>query len=182
MRSHFAAAPVVAATTLLAACMSGSMWPSGVGPDAPTVVGVSPANAAIGVSPTSPVTITFSRSMMSGAEVFVVLHEGSLSGPAVVGAATWSVDRTLLTFTPSAPLKSGASYQLHLSPAMMGANGQPIDLGACDRLGGRSVSGGMMGTESGDGMMGAWWGRGMMGSGWRATDGTFGMSFSFTTA
>ncbi len=76
-----------------------------------------PASASTGVDPTKPVTITFSYPMMTGMEMLVVLHEGTVTGPQVAGS-----------------------------------------------------------------MMNGQWGPGMMGTGWRASDGTFGMFFTFTTA
>ena len=51
----------------------------------------------------------------------------------------------------------------------------------CTKLGGQFVSGGMMGSSAG-GMMNGTWSDGMMGAGWKASDGTFGMLFTFTTA
>lgn len=173
---------LLASTGLLTACMNGSTSLTGVGPDSPTVLGVAPASAAIGVSPAVSVTITFSRSMMAGMESLVVLHENSVTGAQVTGVATWSADRTVLTFTPSAALTPGTTYRLHLSPALTGMNGRPVDLGACAGIGGQYVSSGMMGVASGGSMMNGPWGPGMMTSGWRATDGTFGMFFTFTTS
>jgi len=148
-----------------------------------TVLSLSPANATVGVDPTKPVVITFSHSMMTGMELLVVLHEGSLTGPTVVGVATWSTDRTILTFAPSSPLKSHTTYMLHLSPSLKDSAGKTIDLAACTQLGGKYATAGMMGLSSGTGMMNSGtWGPGMMGAGWQAADGTFGMVFSFTTA
>jgi len=146
----------------------------------PTVLRIVPANATIGVDPTKPVTITFNYPMMTGMEMLVVLHEGTVTGPQVAGTSAWSGDRTVLTFTPSTTLKGNTKYILHFSPSLQGANGQMIDLAACTTIGGQYVSGGMMGS-AGSGMMGGQWGPGMMGTGWQASDGTFGMFFTFTT-
>lgn len=149
---------------------------------AATVVSISPANAMTGVDPTRPVVITFTRSMMNGMEALVVLHEGAVSGAAVGGTFAWSADRTMLTFTPAAPLKRGTMYTLHLAPSLVSADGKSIDLAACTRIGGQYATTTMMGAGAQQGMMTGAWGPGMMGSGWRAADGTYGMVFSFTTA
>lgn len=142
---------------------------------------VVPASATTGVDPTNPVTITFSHPMMTGMEMLVVQHEGTVTGPQVAGTSRWSADRTVLTFTPSAALKAQTIYILHFSPSLQGANGQMIDMGAGMTIGGQYVSGGMMGSAAG-GMMNGQWGPGMMGTGWQASDGTFGMFFTFRTA
>ena len=166
-----------------AACvgMAGTTEPGSTA-DSPVVLSLTPANAATDVNPSGPVTISFDRPMMAGMEALVLVHEGSVTGLIVTGTASWSADRTVLTFAPTAPLKARTAYVVHLSPAMRGTNGQRLDLAACARLGGRSVTAGMMGTTATGGMMNGAWGPGMMGDGWRATDGTFGMVFTFTTA
>jgi hypothetical protein len=150
--------------------------------DSTIVLALAPANATTGVDLARPIVVTFNRPMMAGMETLVLVHEGSVTGPVVAGPSTWSIDRTVLTFTPATPLKSHTTYVVHLSPSILGANGHPLDLAACARLGGQSVTSGMMGTATGSGMMGGSWGPGMMGNGWRAADGTFGMVFTFTTA
>ena len=141
------------------------------GPAASTLslLSVSPANGASGVSPTAPITLVFSHAMMQDAEMNVVLHEGTVTGPVVAGTARWSDDRTVLTFTPDVPLAAATTYVLHLTPALMSATGERLDHGSCARLGGQSVPGSMMGG-------------GMMGSGARMPNGVYGMTFSFTTA
>lgn len=134
------------------------------------VLSVIPAGGAAGVDPSAPITITFSHPMRPGMEMYVALHEGSVAGPPVPGTATWSADRTVLTFTPGAPLKAATTYVLHLGGGMLDANGRPIDYGACPALGGQPVSGPMNGG-------------GMMGPGWRNHgDSSYGMTFEFTTA
>ena len=148
---------------------------------------VAPASGAVSVNPAAPVVISFSHAMMTGMEFLVVLHEGAVTGPQVVGTTTWSSDRLTLTFTPAQPLKSKTTYVLHLSPNLKDANGQPLNFPWCaQHLGGQAASGatlgGMMGSGSG-GMMGSGSG-GMMGSGWQAGSGAwgYGMTFTFTTA
>ena len=163
---------------LLAAACSDSATSVAIDPAA-TVVSVTPANAAGGVNPAAPVVVTFNRAMMSGMEMLVVLHEGSVTGAAVVGSYAWSSDRSSLTFTPAAALRSKTSYVLHLAPDLRTSSGQRLNHQGCISLGGRNVNQGMMGG----GMMnnGAM-GPGMMGNGWRALSGSYGMIFTFTTA
>ncbi len=97
-------------------------------------------------------------------ESLVLVHEDFVTGPVVAGAASWSTDWTVLIFRSAAPLSLRMSYSVHLSPSIRGANGHPLDIAACARLGGQSVTSGMMGKR------------------WRAAHGTFGMIFTFTTA
>ncbi len=171
---------LLAATLALGACTNSLTDPVDPSAIRPTVVAVSPASGTIGVDPTKPVAINFSHQMMTGMEMLVVLHEGTVTGPQVAGSSVWSSDRTVLTFTPSAALKAKTTYILHLSPSLQGANGQMINMTAGGMMGGQFVTGGMMGSAAG-GMMNGQWGPGMMGAGWRASDGTFGMFFTFTT-
>ncbi len=157
---------------------------------APTLLSVSPATGMVGVDATKPVILTFNRSMMTGMEMFVVVHENSVTGAQVAGTAMWSVDRRTMTFTPAAALKPQTTYVVHLSPSLLDTNGKSIDLASCAKIGGQTVSRGMMGSAGLTGMMGlaaggmvnGSWGPGMMGAGWQASDGTFGMVFNFTTA
>jgi hypothetical protein len=136
------------------------------------LLSVSPAAASVGVSVSSSVILTFSSPMMAGMEARVMLHEGSVTGPEVAGFASWTSGRTVLTFTPSAPLKSHANYVIHLAGDMRGASGSSLNHEACAARGGSVVTGGMMsGGYSG----------GMMGPGWRSASGSYGMIFAFTT-
>ena len=149
---------------------------------------VIPASGATNVDRRAPITISFSSGMMTGMEKLVVLHEGSVTGPAVAGTAMWSIDRTTLTFTPANPLKSNAAYVLHLSPNLLDSKGDTVDFAACaTAVGGRPVPSSMMKGSSGmmgggNGMMGGT--NGMMGSGWQPGSGTwgYGMTLTFTTA
>ena len=167
------------------ACSKNASSPAGpngaLAVDAPIVLSLLPANATTGVDLTKPITITFNMSMMSGMEMLVVLHEGSVTGPQVAGNAAWSADRRVLTFTPAATLKAKTIYVVHFSPSLQGMNGKTINMAQGMNIGGQFVTGGMMGAASA-GMMGGSWGSGMMGAGWKANDGTFGMQFTFTTA
>ena len=132
---------------------------------------VSPASGATGVSLAMPMTMRFSGAMGRGMESYVLLHEETLTGPAVAGRWTWSGDRRTLTFTPDAPLRARTTYLIHMGGGMRAADGALLDYASCAGLGGRSVSAGMM----------AGGGSGMMGSGWQGGDGGYGMIFTFTT-
>lgn len=149
--------------------------------DLTVVLSVTPASNATGISPSSPITITFSHPMMVGMELLVALHEGTIAGPLVEGSFSWSPDRTSLTFVPTENLKPATTYVLHLSPNLKDDTGRGIGFAACaERVGGQSVSPGMMTG----GRMGGGNGAGMMGPGWQAGTGTwgYGMTFTFTTA
>lgn len=148
---------------------------------------VIPASGATNVDPRAPIIIAFSSAMMPPMEKLVVLHEGAVTGPAVAGTATWSTDRTTLTFTPANPLKSNTIYVLHLSPNLLDSKGDTVDFAACaTAVGGSPVPASMMkgssGMMGGNGMMGGT--NGMMGSGWQPGNGTwgYGMTLTFTTA
>ncbi len=169
------------ATLLLAAC-SGSddaVGPADSAVGATALASIQPSSSAISVDPNAPVVLRFSHAMMTGMEMLVVLHDASVTGPVVAATATWSSDRTTLTLVPQAPLKRLSTYVVHLSPSLKDASGRAINMSSGTMMGGRTVSGGMMGNRS---MMNGQWGPGMMGAGWQAANGTFGMSFTFTTA
>ena len=175
----------IASILAVGACSANSSSPTNpagvLAADAPAVLSVLPAAATTGVDPTKPVIVTFTMAMLSGMEMLVVVHEGSVTGPQVAGTSVWSADRRVLTFTPTATLKAKTTYVVHFSPSLQGTNGKTVDLSQCTKLGGQYVTGGMMGSTAG-GMMNGSWGPGMMGAGWKASDGTYGMLFTFTTA
>lgn len=171
---------VLLGTLALAAC-SASTAPAGLSATSVAVSSVTPAGGTTGVDPAAPVTIAFSRPMMAGMELLVLLHEGSVTGPQVVSAATWSADRMQLTLVPSQTLKAMTNYVVHLSPNLRGSDGMMVDFAArAQAVGGEAVpstmmTGGMMGGGTGQGMM--------SGPGWQAGTGVwgFGMILTFTT-
>ncbi len=167
------------AALLLSACSRADAGVGPADPNAPVLVSIQPASAAISVDPTAPVVLRFSHAMMSGMEMLVVLHEGSITGAVVTATATWSSDRTTLTLMPQAPMKRAATYVVHMSPSLKDTAGHMINMSPGAMMGGQAVSAGMMGGGS---MMNGQWGPGMMGAGWQSANGTFGMSFTFTTA
>lgn len=138
---------------------------------------VSPASGTTGVSLTMPMTMQFSGAMGRGMESYMLVHEGTVTGPVVAGRWSWSDDRRTLTFTPDAPLRARTTYLIHMGGGMRAADGALLDYGSCAGLGGRSVSAGMM-AGGGSRMMGSGW----LGSGWQGSDGGYGMIFTFTTA
>ncbi len=164
----------------LAACTTNSTGPAAVPLTA--LVSVTPAGGAAGVPSNVPIVVTLSHGMSSGMEVYVSLHEGDVTGPTVPCTAAWSSDRTMLTFTPAAPLSAATHYTLHVGGGMKDADGNPIDMTAHGmQIGGQWATDSMM---TGSGMMGG--GGPMsgheMGPGWLGSNGMYGMVFSFTTA
>jgi hypothetical protein len=179
MSVRTAAVAIVSALLVGTTACSGTA--TGPTPAATALVSVTPAGGAASVAPSAPIVIAFSHAMASGMEMYVSLHEGDVTGPTVPGVMTWSSDRTTLTFTPAAPLKSATAYTLHVGGGMKDADGNPIDMTAHGMMGGQWASGSMM---NGGGMMGG--GGPMsgqeMGSGWMGSNGMYGMVFRFTTA
>ena len=155
------------AALVMSACGHDAFMPTSGGPE---ILAVEPVPASAQVSTLTPIRLTFSRPMMIGTAMLVVLHVDTVTGTEVAGTATWSLDRTVLTFTPAAALNSNTMYVVHLGGEMRGMDGARLDHGGCENRGGRTVSGGMMGESAN-----------MMGSGWRSADGTYGMIFSFRT-
>lgn len=151
--------------------------PATIDPTA-AVLSVTPANAATNVNRDAPVTVTFNRRMMSGMELRVVLHEGSVTGAPVGGTYAWSADRSTLTFVPSVALRSNASYVLHLAADLRTDAGMQLNHANCGSVGGRNVTAEMMG---GGMMRNGAMGGGMMSEGWQPVRGSHGMIFTFTT-
>lgn len=166
------------AALMISACSSTD---AGVGPtDAVALASIQPANATAGVALSAPIVLHFSKAMMSGMEMLVVLHEGSVTGPVVGTTAMWSSDRTTLTMTPQTAMKHATTYVVHMSPGLQDTAGHMINMTPGTAMGGQTVNSGMMGGATS--MMNGQWGPGMAGAGWQAANGTFGMMFTFTTA
>ena len=176
------------------------------------VASVTPAPGAVATSLAGPITVTFRHAMgrddvgpmgtgplAHSMDMVLSVHEGSVATPAIAGTTTWSSDRTVLTFTPSAPLKPSTGYVLFLGARMTTADGRQVTPDECMTAAGMTGTGsmgaGMMsgnmgnqrgaavhhemsGTQpTGMGMAGT---GGMMGGVTRA-DGVHGMTFSFTS-
>lgn len=156
--------------------------------DETALLSVIPQGGATGVDPNGPVTIQFSHAMQAGMEEYADVHEGDVEGPLVEGAWSWNGDLTELTFTPSAPLKSGTQYVIHIGGGMLDENGDPINYGQHGfGMGGQWMTqamhqGGQHGYGHG-GMGGGMGGGTGMGAGWtHPNNGSYGMIFTFTTA
>ncbi|HEX9107825.1 MAG TPA: Ig-like domain-containing protein [Longimicrobiales bacterium] len=160
------------ATLPLAACLEEHMT---VPVRETALASVSPAGGSVNVDPNGVVTIKFTHPVMTGMEQYAALHEGDVTGPVVAGAWALTSDRTALTFRPASPLKAKTKYTIHLGGGLKDANGNLVDMGPGQMMGGQYASGSMM---TGGMMQNA----GMMGSGWQGSDGSYGMIFSFTTA
>jgi hypothetical protein len=138
---------------------------------------VAPAGGAAQVQVGTTVVIRFSHVMGAGMEAYAALHEGGVTGSLVPGLWSWSADRRELTFVPATPLKPQTRYTIHLGGGMRDAGGRSVNMTHHGpHMGGQWMSGHMM---SG-GMMGG--GHGHVGAGWRHENGSYGMTFSFTTA
>ncbi len=154
----------------LASC-GGGAGTSGPDPvDAVALQSISPANGVTGVSITMPMTMRFSGPMGENMERYIALHEGTITAPVLPGRWDWSADRRTLTFASESPLRSNTTYVIHMGGGMQGANGMSMNYAPFAALGGRSVSGAMMGGATG-----------MMGAGWNGADGGYGVVFTFTT-
>ncbi|MDP2480079.1 MAG: Ig-like domain-containing protein [Candidatus Palauibacterales bacterium] len=173
----------ILATVVMAGC-------SGAGVSAPPastlLLNVAPAGGSSGVSVDTTITITFNHPMNPAMSRYASVHEGDISGPVVDGSWSWSVDTTILTFTPASALKAATTYVIHLGGGMMDAEGDPVDMSQYGPgCGGQTATAGMMGGGGGSGGMGPGMGSGMgseMGQGWEGSDGTYGMIFTFMTS
>ena len=69
----------------LGACTTSTLAPG----EAPALASLSPAGGSASVDPTKPITLTFTMPMMTGMEMLVVVHEGTVTGAQVAGAFVW---------------------------------------------------------------------------------------------
>jgi Big-like domain-containing protein len=161
-----------AGSNMMGSSMNGS---ENTGASGVAFISVSPAGGATGIGVGAPIAFRFSGGMGEGMEQYMDVHMGDLSGPEMSMNCAWSVDRTLLTCTPSSPLAAHTTYAIHLGGGMVSARGTAVDYTAGLGMGGQWIMGGMM-TGTHGGM--AW---GTMGSGWRNANGSYGMMFTFTT-
>ncbi len=85
----------------------------------PRVLSVSPADGSAGVTPNTPIVLTFSEPMLatSFSSNPVALMDGTTS---VAGTLTLSPDRRIATFTPAQSLRSGAFYTVSVKGARDG--------------------------------------------------------------
>lgn len=159
---------LAAGTILLAAGCSSGMMDTG-----PTtqLLSVSPRGGAVDVVGMPDIALRFDQSMMPGMEQYLALHRGGLTGPTMPMNCNWSDGQKTLVCRPTQPLDSASAYTIHMGGGMMDADSRPIAMGRNGMgMGGNWATGGMMGGQ-----------QGMMGAGWRDSDGSYGMSFGFTT-
>ncbi len=92
----------------------------------PTVISTSPAAGATGVSPTAPITVTFSEAMdVSTITAANITLKVTSSGAAVPGTVTYNAATRVATFTPNAPLAQTTGYTLTVSSAVKDLAGNP---------------------------------------------------------
>ncbi|MEQ9569420.1 MAG: Ig-like domain-containing protein [Longimicrobiales bacterium] len=169
---------------LVASACSDSESPLDPNPEPTVLLSVVPQGGATDVDRFGPVIIEFDHELMEGMQAFALLHEGDVTGPEVDGTWALAPDRLSLRFTPAAPLSPNATYTIHLGGGMKDDHDRAVDLQEHgDHMGGTWATPGMMGGGStGGGMMGGAMGGDHMGAGWEhATNGSYGMVFSFTT-
>ncbi len=194
----------------LAACSTTA--PTAIAPSEPMIAAVSPAAGAVAASRAGAVSVSFRHpmgrtdlgtmgagSLAHSMEMVISLHQGAVTTPAIAGTAAWSADRSVLTFTPAAPLAPATNYVIFLGGRMTTADGRILTESECMAASGMMGSGGTMGsgmmsggaggkgagvhhemdgtTATGMGMAGS---SGMMG-GVTRPDGVHGMTFGFTT-
>lgn len=143
------------------------------------LLSVEPRGGATSVSTGSSITITFDHPMNPAMSAYAIVHEGTVAGPEVEGAWSWSANDTRLGFAPASRLESATTYVIHLGGGMRDADGRHVDFQQRGgQMGGRWVTSGMMGGGMASGP-----GPGHMGDGWQhPSNGTYGMVFVFTTA
>jgi Concanavalin A-like lectin/glucanases superfamily/Bacterial Ig-like domain/Bacterial Ig domain len=76
----------------------------------PTVTGVTPADGAAGVSPTTVVTAIFSEPMAAASITTTNVELRNAAGAVLPSAVTYNATARSATLTPSGPLPSGATY------------------------------------------------------------------------
>ncbi|MGA2534763.1 MAG: Ig-like domain-containing protein [Terracidiphilus sp.] len=82
-----------------------------------TVVSLTPANGAQGVSPSTPVVVQFDRSVYPPSAIYGAIQLDDLNdnGNAIGGNIALSSDGITLTFTPAAPLPPNSTIQIQVS-------------------------------------------------------------------
>lgn len=137
---------------------------------------VAPSGSSVAVPTSTSIVMRFSHAMAAGMEKYMDLHEGDTSGPTVPISCGWSSDRTVLSCQPASPLKSQTRYTIHMGDSMMDSDDRPVGMDPGLTMGGQWLMPGMMGG------MHAGMPMGMMGQGWLGPNGSYGMTFTFTTA
>ena len=167
MRAAIANTAVATAISVIAASCSNN---TGIysGAQAATILeSVAPAGGATGVSPTASVVITFSSATRSGMEFYVSIHQGTVTGPTVTHAATWSPDHSTLILTPDSSLTAGKPYTIHIGGGIVDKFGNAIDMAQK----GPSLGGQWANADNSS----------ETGVGWLGSNGHYEMLFTFST-
>jgi hypothetical protein len=127
------------------------------------------------VSPDVTVAMQFSGPMAGEMEQYVDLHDGTTAGPVHPMSCAWSPDHARLACTPTMPLEAGSTYTLHMGAGLITAAGDTVSMIPGTGMGGQWLMGGMMGGHHADEPMA------MMTGDWRGTNGSYGMTFTFST-
>jgi len=180
MSARALALATLTAAGLTIGCSSSSTAPTDPSSTvAPALLSVTPQGGAVNVSRTGPMVMTFDGAMGMGMEQDVDLHHGTIADATRPMTCTWSADRKTVTCTPNTPMDAQTQYTLHMGGGMKGADSMMANMSKATQMGGQAVkaTGGM--GSMGD--MHAGQSMSMMGSGWKASDGSYGMMFSFRT-
>jgi hypothetical protein len=85
----------------------------------PTVSATTPQTGATGVSPSAPITVTFSENMdASTITASNITVRTTVGGTAVAGAVAYNTTTRVATFTPSAPLAQSTGYTVTVASAV----------------------------------------------------------------
>ena len=159
---------LLAGTLVLAAGCGSNMMDTEL---ATQLLSVSPRGGTGSVAASADIVLTFNQPMMPGMEQYVALHQGTVTGPAIVMSCNWSDGQKTLSCRPSQPLAAATRYTIHVGGGMMDSSGRRVGMERNSMgMGGQWATGGMMGGQTG-----------MMGTGWMHANGSFGMVFEFTT-
>lgn len=141
------------------------------------LLSVAPAGGSSGVAVNEPVVVRFDHPMHEHATDLAAVHEGDVKGPVVSGTWTMEENGTVMRFVPDEQWSAATTYTVHLGGGMRDAGGHMVDFESHGTsMGGMWADGGMMGG----GMMGG--DHPHMGGGWEHANGSYGMTFAFTTA
>ncbi len=93
----------------------------------PTVIATVPADGAAGVSPTAPLTVTFSEAMdITTITAANITLKVTSSGAAVPGTVSYAAATRIATFTPNSPLAQSTGYTLTVSGAVKDTGGNQM--------------------------------------------------------
>ncbi len=99
---------------------------------APRVTAVNPVGGAMGVSPGTAVSVSFSEPMDTASAQAALTLVRSTDGAAVAGTYAWS--GTTLTFRPAAALAEGTAYTARLAATARDLAGNPLPSGGSVRF------------------------------------------------